>query len=74
VRDDDRQVAQQRVVELRGRARGQPKERSGRVEARKKGEDEEEAQFGRASGEIVVEQRPPGMPQDDANRDALKVP
>jgi hypothetical protein len=45
VRNHDRKIAEQRIVDLRGRARSDPKKRRRHKQAGKEREDEEESQF-----------------------------
>jgi hypothetical protein len=74
VRDDDGEITQQRVVDPRCGTRGQPKQRGGGKQAGEESEDKEEAQFGSAPDQIVVEQGSPGVFYDDTEGDAFEVP
>jgi ribosomal protein L15 len=74
MRDDDSEITKQRVVDSRGRTRGHPKQGGRGKQAGEESEDEEEAQLGGASGQIVVQQRTPRMFYDHTKGDAFKVP
>ncbi len=74
MRDDDGEVAEERVVDLRGGASGEAQDGGGGEEAGKEGEEEVEAQLRGAADQIIVEEGAPGVFDDDADGDAEKVP
>jgi hypothetical protein len=74
VRDDDGEIAQQRVVDPRRRTRSKPKQRGRGKQTGKESKDEKEPQFGSPPDQIVIEQRAPGVFCDDTNRDAFEIP
>jgi hypothetical protein len=74
VRDDNGEIAQQRVVDPRRRTRSKTKQRGRGKQTGKESEDEKETQFGSPPGQIVIEQRPPSVFCDDPNRDAFEIP
>jgi hypothetical protein len=72
--NDDGKVAEQQIVDVRGRTGRQTEEGGRGEEAGEESEDEEEAELGCPAYQVVVEQSRPGMFCDDAERDALEVP
>jgi hypothetical protein len=73
-RDDDGEIAEQGVVDLRCGTCGKPKQRRCGKQAGKESEDEIKTQLGCASDQIVVEQGSPGVFYDDTDGDAFEVP